>query len=65
VLALGNFLAKGRLEVVASHDVVDIVDSSRSHSDLGEIHRPHSAVGILGLILRKVRRIDMVMDVST
>ena len=51
VLSLGHLETIGRLEVIASHDVIDVVDASRSHSDLGEVDGPHSSVGILGLIL--------------
>ena len=50
--------------MIASHDVVDVVDTSRSHSDFGEIDRPYTTVGILSLILRQIRCIDMIMDVS-
>jgi hypothetical protein len=50
--------------VVASHNVVDIVDSSRSKSDFSEISWPYTSVGILGLILREVGSIDMIMNVS-
>lgn len=64
VFSLGDVDAVGSLEVVAGHDVVDVVDSSGSHSDLGEICGPDAAVGVLGLILREVWRVDMVVDVS-
>lgn len=64
VFSLGNLHSIRRLEVVASHDVVDVVDSSWSQPNLGEISGPNTSVGILGLILRKVRRIDVVMNVS-
>jgi hypothetical protein len=65
VLALGDFEAVGGLEVVARHDVVDVVDTSGSEPDLGEVSGPHSAVGVLGLILREVGRVDVIVDVST
>ena len=64
MFSLGDFQTIWRLEVVPCHDIVDIVDSSRSHSDLGEIYRPHTSIRILRLILRHVGRIDVVMDVS-
>ena len=50
--------------MIACHDIVDVADSSWSKSDLGEISRPHSSVGVLSLILRNVRSVDVVMDVS-
>ena len=40
-----------RLEVVTSQDIVDVVDSTGSHSDFREISRPDTPVGILRLIL--------------
>ena len=54
----------GGLEVVSGHDVVDVVDSSRPHSDFGEVGRPHSSIGIFALILGEVGWVDMIMDVS-
>jgi hypothetical protein len=50
--------------VVPRHDVVDVVDSSGPHPNLGEICGPDTAVGVLRLILREVWRVDMVVDVS-
>jgi putative ubiquitin-RnfH superfamily antitoxin RatB of RatAB toxin-antitoxin module len=64
VLALGNFESIGRFEVVAGHDVVDVVDTTGSHPDFGEIDWPNSSVGIFALILREVRGIDVVVNVS-
>jgi hypothetical protein len=40
--------------VVPRHDVVDVVDSSGPHPNLGEICGPDTAVGVLRLILREV-----------
>ena len=53
-----------RFEVVSSKDVVDVVDTSGSHSDFGEISGPHTPISVLGLILRIVRSINMVMNIS-
>ncbi len=50
--------------MVASHDVVDVVDSSGSKSDFGEVSGPDTSIGVLGLVLREVRGVDVVMDVS-
>jgi len=60
----GNVHAVGWFETVASQDVINIIDSTRSHSDFGEIGWPHSTIGVLSLILREVRRIDSVIDES-
>ena len=51
VFSLGYFEAVGGLEVVPCHDVVDVVDSSGSEPNLGEISWPNSTIGILRLIL--------------
>jgi hypothetical protein len=64
VFSLGDLHAVWRLEVVASHDIVDIVDSSGSHSDFGEISGPDATIGVLGLILREVGGVDMIVDIS-
>lgn len=64
VFALGDLHAVGRLEVVARHDVVDVVDASGSQPDLGEVGGPHAAIGVLGLVLREVGRVDVVVDVA-
>ncbi len=37
--------------MIPGHDVVDVVDTSWSKSDLGEVSRPHTTIGVLGLIL--------------
>lgn len=52
------------LEVVAGHNVVNVVDSSGSESDFEEVSGPDTTVGVFGLILREVRGIHMVVDVS-
>lgn len=64
VFTLGDLQAVGGLEVVAGHDVVDVVDTSGSQPDLGEVSGPHSAIGILSLVLRDVRGVDVVVDVA-
>jgi hypothetical protein len=64
VLSLRHLEAIRRLEVIAGHDVVDVVDTSRSHPDLGEVDGPHSTIGIFALILREVGGVDVVVDVS-
>lgn len=52
--SLGHIHAEWGLEVIACANVVNIVNSSRSKSDLGEISRPNSLVGVLSLILGEV-----------
>ena len=46
--------------MIPSHDIVDVVDSSWSISDFGEICWPNSSIGILGLVLRYIWSIDMI-----
>ena len=53
-----------RLVVIAGHNVINIVDVSGSESDLEEISGPYSAIGIFSLILRVVRSIDVIVNVS-
>jgi hypothetical protein len=51
VFAFGDFQSIGGFEVIARHDVVDVVDTSRSQSDFGEVRGPDSSVRIFGLVL--------------
>ncbi len=51
VFSLRDVHAVWSLEMVAGHDVVDVVDSSWSLSDLEEVSGPDSSIGIFGLIL--------------
>lgn len=50
--------------MVACHDVVNVVDSSWTHTDLAEVSGPHTSVGILCLILTEVGGVDVVVDVA-
>lgn len=59
-----NVDSEGRFEVVTGGDVVNVVDTSGSHSQFGEIGGPYSSVGVFGLILRVVRSIDSIGDNS-
>lgn len=64
MFSLGNIGSIRGFEVVAGHDVVDVVDASGSHSDFGEVNGPDASVGIFCLILGEVGGIDVVVDVS-
>lgn len=46
--------SKGSFVMVTSHNIINIGNSTWSHSDFTEISWPHSTVGIFGLILRKI-----------
>lgn len=50
--------------MISSHDIIDIVDSSRSEPNFEEISGPGTSVSIFGLILREVGSIDMVVNIS-
>lgn len=63
VFALGDVDPEWGLEVVAGHDVVDVVDGSGSQPDLGEVGGPDSPIGVLGLVLRVVGGVHVVVDV--
>ena len=64
MFSFGDLSSIGRFEVVASHDVVDVVDTSWSHSDFSEIYGPYTSIGIFGLILGEVGGIHMIVNVS-
>ena len=64
MFSLGDFQTIWRLKVVSSQDIIDVVDSSWSKSDFGEVSRPNTTIGIFSLILRKVRSVNVVVDVS-
>jgi len=64
MFSLWNVHSVGGLEVIPGHDVVDVVDSSWSESDLEEISGPDTTVGVLGLILGEVRCVHVIVDVS-
>ena len=64
MLSFGYIDAIWWFEVVSCHDVVDIVDSSWSHSDFGEVRGPDTSISIFSLILRKVGWIYVIMDIS-
>ena len=64
VFSLGDIHSVGGLEMVASHDVVNVVDSSWSEPDFEEVSGPDTSVGVFGLILGVVGWVDVVVDVS-
>jgi hypothetical protein len=64
MFTFGDFQSVGRFEVISCHDVVDVVDTSRSESDFGEISGPDSSVGIFSLILWEIGGVDVIMNVS-
>lgn len=50
--------------MIACHDIVNIVDSSWSHSDFSKVSGPNSTVSIFGLILREISWVNMIMNIS-
>ena len=50
--------------MVASHNVIDVVDSSGSKSDFGEISGPNTSISIFSLILGEVRSVNVIVDIS-
>lgn len=62
VLAFRNVQAFRRLVMVASQDVVNVIESSRTEFDLGEISGPHSSVGVFGFFLGVIRRVDAIVN---
>lgn len=64
VFTLGDIDTIRGLVVITGQDVEDIVDTTGSESNLGKIDGPDTVVGVLTLILREIRGIDSVVDVS-
>lgn len=52
------------LVVVPGQDVVHVIESTGTHTDLGEIGWPHTTISVLGLILREVGGVNSIVDVS-
>ena len=46
-----EMLAFGCRVVVPCKNIVDVVDASGPETDLGEVRRPYSSIGVLGLLL--------------
>jgi len=49
--------------MITRHDVVDVIDASRPHSNFRKISGPNTTVSILGLVLTEICRIDVIVDV--
>lgn len=64
MFSLGDISSEWSLIVISGGDIVDIVNTTWSHSDLGEIGWPNSSIGILGLILGEIWGIDVIGDNS-
>lgn len=64
MFSLGHIEPIRGLEVIPGHQIVDIVNSSRSESDFCEISRPDTTIGIFSLVLRIVCWVDVIVDVS-
>ncbi len=52
------------LEVIPSHNIIDVVNSSWSETNFSEISWPDSTICIFGLVLGEIGWINMVMNVS-
>lgn len=64
VFALRNIHTERRSEVITSRNVINVVNTTGSKFNLREISRPDTTVSILSLILREVRRIDVIANNS-
>lgn len=64
VLSFGDIDSSRVLVLVSGQNVVDVVDLTRPHPNLGEVCGPHSPIGVLGLLLRDVDGVDTVLDLS-
>ena len=63
VLAVWNVDSVRCLVVIACQDVVGVVQTSWSVSDLREVSWPDTSVHVLGVILGKVVRVDEIVDI--
>ena len=50
--------------MISCHNIVNVVDSSGSHSDFGEVDGPDSSVCIFCCILGEVGSIHVIVNVS-
>lgn len=50
--------------MVSSKDVINIINSTWSHSDFGKVSGPYTSIGIFGFVLRILWRVDPIMDIS-
>jgi len=64
VLAFGHVEPFRRLVMITGQNVVNVVDSSRSESDFGEIRGPYASICVLGLLLGVVGGVNAVVDES-
>lgn len=62
VFALRDVDAIRSLVMIASEDVIDVVNASRSKTDLREISRPYSSIRVLSFIYGIIGRIYPIMD---
>lgn len=64
VFSFGNINSFRSFVVISGKDIVDIVNTTGSHSDFREISRPDSSISVFGFILRIVWGVDSIMDIS-
>lgn len=64
VFSLWNVHSIWGFEMIAGHDIVDVVDSSWSESDFEEISWPDSTVGVFSLILGIIWSVNVIMNIS-
>jgi hypothetical protein len=53
-----------RIIMITGQNVINIVESSGTKPDFGEISRPNSSIGVLSLFLGIIRWVDTVMNKS-
>jgi len=62
--ALRNIHAERRWEVISCGDIVNIVETTRSELDLGEISWPNTSISIFSLILGEIWWVNVIWDDS-
>ena len=64
VFSLRDIHAERRGEVISCGDIIDVVETTGSELDLGEISWPNTSVSILSLILGEIWWVDVIGDDS-
>ena len=64
VFSLRDIHAERRGKVISCGDIIDVVETTGSELDLGEISWPNTSVSILSLILGEIWWVDVIGDDS-
>jgi len=54
--------SSGRVVMISGQNVIDIIETAWTETNLGEISRPDPSVSIFGFFLRIIGRVNTIMD---